>query len=155
MKYTTKQDVANKGIVKKNGKIMKLSVLEIWYSKGYLESEKSVYSADERLRCGLALALDFQIINRANIHSGYIQNSKIDKISQSQSVALLDAMNRYNKAIKSVPKKFWSIVRRICIEDNDLIFPKKLSERQRAYLLYMSRIDLCRGLDRIIAEYTK
>ena len=26
MKYTTKQDVANKGIVKKNGKIMKLSV---------------------------------------------------------------------------------------------------------------------------------
>ncbi|MBR2923192.1 MAG: hypothetical protein IKC10_07755 [Alphaproteobacteria bacterium] len=107
MKYTTKQDVANKRIIKKDGKILKLSVLEFWYSKGYLEFNKSQYTADERLKYGLRLSLDFQIINRANIHSGYIQNSKIDKINNSQSVALLDAMNRYNKAIKAVPKEFW------------------------------------------------
>ena len=83
MKYTTKQDVANKRIIKKDGKILKLSVLEFWYSKGYLEFNKSQYTADERLKYGLRLSLDFQIINRANIHSGYIQNSKIDKINNS------------------------------------------------------------------------
>lgn len=155
MKYTTKQDVANKRIIKKDGKILKLSVLEFWYSKGYLEFNKSQYTADERLKYGLRLSLDFQIINRANIHSGYIQNSKIDKINNSQSVALLDAMNRYNKAIKAVPKEFWSIVRKICIEDKELKIPEKISERQKAYFLYLSRIDLCRGLDRIIEAYTQ
>ena len=53
IKYTSKQDVTNKGIVKRNGKILKLSVLEIWYSKGYLDYEPSKYSADERLKIRL------------------------------------------------------------------------------------------------------
>lgn len=104
MRYTSKQDVINKGIIKKDGKIQKLSILEIWYSKGYLEFSKSKYSADERLKCGLKLALDYQIINRANLHSGYIENTRIDKSNNLQSTSLLDVMNRYNKAIKSVPK---------------------------------------------------
>ncbi len=155
MRYTSKQDVIKKGIVKKDGKIRKLSILEIWYSKGYLEYEKSKYTADERLECGLKLALDYQIINRANIHSGYIQNTRIDKTNNLQSIALLDAMNRYNKAIKSVPKEFWSIVRKICIDDCDIIFSKNTSERQRAYFYYLSRIDLCRGLDRILDKYNE
>lgn len=155
MRYTTKQDVIDKGLVKKNNQIFKMSILEIWYKKGYLDIENSKYSADERLKHGLRLALDYMIINRANIHSGYIQNSKIDGNSKSQSVSLLNAMSRYNRAIKAVPSEFWSIVRRICIEDADLIFPKNISERQKAYILYLSRIDLCRGLDRIIDLYTK
>ncbi|MBR1949047.1 MAG: hypothetical protein IKA30_04575 [Alphaproteobacteria bacterium] len=155
MKYITKQDALNKGLIKKDGKIYKLSVLEIWFKKGYLDLDKSKYSADERLEYGLRLALDYNIINRANIHSGYIQNSKIDKTNQSQSVSLLNAMSRYNRAIKSVPSEFWPIVRRICIEDIDLFFPENMSERQKTYISYLSRIDLCRGLDRVIASYTK
>ena len=31
----------DKRIIKKDGKILKLSVLEFWYSKGYLEFKKS------------------------------------------------------------------------------------------------------------------
>ena len=155
MEYISKQDVINKGIVKKAGRIQKLSILEIWHSKGYLEFEQSKYSADERLEYGLRLALDYQIINRANLHSGYVQNTRIDKIYQTKSIALLDAMSRYNKAIKSVPAEFWPVVRRVCIEDNDIIFPKNFSERQKTYLSYLSRIDLCRGLDRVIGAYTK
>ena len=155
MRYTSKQDVVNKGIIKKDGKIQKLSILEIWYSKGYLELPKSKYTADECLKCWLKLALDYQIINRANLHSGYIENTRIDKSKNLQSTSLLDVMNRYNKAIKSAPKEFWHVVRRICIDDCDIIFSKNISERQRAYLSYLSRIDLCRGLDRIIEAYTK
>ena len=148
--YTSKRDTINKGIIKKQGKIYKLSVLEIWHSKGYLDYEFSKYSADERLECGLKLALDFHIINRANIHSSHIINTRVDANSTPQSVALLDAMHRYNKAIKAVPAEFWPIVRQICIEDKDLTVSKHLSERQKSYVLYMNRIDLCRGLDRII-----
>ena len=155
MKYISKQDVIDKGIIKKNGRIQKLSILEIWHSKGYLDYEKSQYSSDERLQYGLRLALDFQIINRANLHSGYILNTKIDGINSKKSISVLNAMNRYNKAIRSVPAEFWSIVRKICIDDCDIIFPKNLSERQRSYYSYLNRIDLCRGLDRVIESYTK
>ena len=155
MKYTTKQDCINKGLTKINGKIYKLSILEIWYKRGYLDFEKSKYSSDERLRCGLRLLNDFQIISRANLHSGYIQNTKIDNSNQLQSISLLNAMSRYNRAIKSVPSEFWPIVRKICIEDTEQVFPKEMSERQKAYLSYLNRIDLCRGLDRIIASTTE
>ena len=155
IKYTSKQDSINNGIVKKNGKIYKLSTLEIWYSKGYLDYEYSKYSAEERLECGLKLALDYHIINRANLHSSHLINTKVDNNKSPQSVALMNAMNRFNKAIRSVPKEFWSVVRYVCIEDKELIAPKHFSERQKSYFLYLHRIDLCRGLDRIIAGTPK
>ena len=59
MKYITKQDALNKGLIKKDGKIYKLSVLEIWFKKGYLDLDKSKYSADERLEYGLRLVFDY------------------------------------------------------------------------------------------------
>lgn len=155
MKYTSKQDAINKGLGVKDGRIYKFSVLETWYNKGHLDYKNSKYSAQERLEYGLRLAFDFQIINRANLRSGYIKNSKIDKTDYSQSVSLLDVMQRYNDAIRAIPSEFWPIVRKICIEDTDLVFPKNVSDRQNHYFSYLSRIDLCRGLDRVIESYTK
>ena len=150
IKYTSKQDVTNKGIVKRNGKILKLSVLEIWHSKGFLDYTPSKYSADERLNCGLRLALDAYIINRDNLHSSHRLNTKIDNNNNTQSAAILEAMQRYNRAIRSVPAEFWPIVRLVCIEDRDLVAPIELSERHKSHFYYMNRVDLCRGLDRII-----
>ncbi len=155
MNYISKQDAINKGFGRKSGRIYKFSVLETWYNKGYLDYNASKYSAQERLEYGLKLALDFQIINRANLRSGHIKNSKIDKTDYTQSVELLDVMQRYNNVIRSIPSEFWPIVRKICIEDTDLVFPKNVSDRQNHYFSYLSRIDLCRGLDRIIDAYTK
>ena len=42
LKYVCKQDVINKGLCKQGGYIYKKSVLEIWYSKGWLELERYV-----------------------------------------------------------------------------------------------------------------
>lgn len=84
IKYISKQDVINNGIVKKNGKIMKLSVLEIWHSKGYLDYEHSSFSADERLKYGLRLAMDYYIINKANLHSSHRLNTKTDNNNNVQ-----------------------------------------------------------------------
>lgn len=155
MYYTSKQDAIEKGLVKKDGRIYKLSILEIWYKKGYLDYELSKYSAKERLEYGLRLSLDFQIINRANLRSGYLANTKIDNMHPTQSLSLLNAIHRYNSVIRSIPSEFWPVVRRICIEDKDLNISKTMSERQRNYFSYLSRIDLCRGLDRVIEAYTK
>ena len=78
MKYITKQDALNKGLIKKDGKIYKLSVLEIWFKKGYLDLDKSKYSADERLEYGLRLVFDYHIINRA-YHSLFAYKKKKKK----------------------------------------------------------------------------
>lgn len=134
MKYVSKQDVINKGIIKKGNKIQKLSLLEIWHSKGFLKFDQSCYSADDRLEYGLRLALDFHVISRANLHSGYIQNTKIDNACPTKSVAFFDAINRYNQVIKSIPSEFWPIVRQICIEEKDVVYPDNLSERQKNYI---------------------
>lgn len=155
MTYISKQDAVNKGLIRKNGRIFKLSVLEVWYKKGYLDYNLSKYSANDRLEFGLRLALDFQIINRANLRSGCLHNIKIDNMSPTQSSSLLNALHRYNSVIRSIPSEFWPIIRRICIEDKDLLFPKTMSERQKNYYSYLNRIDLCRGLDRVIDAYTK
>lgn len=154
-KYTAKQDAVNKGLVKKNGVFYKKSLLEIWYSKGWLDLPNSRYGADDRLRCGMALALDCRIIERANLHSGHIFNTKVDVSDTAESRALSDAKDRYNKAIRAVPAEFWPIVRQICIEEYEPVAPASMSERQKTYFYYLNRIDLCRGLDRIMATHLK
>ncbi|MBE6443601.1 MAG: hypothetical protein E7020_02915 [Alphaproteobacteria bacterium] len=154
-KYINKKDVINRGFIKKNGTIYKQSLIEIWYNKGWLELNNSNYNSEDRLKAGLKLALDFHIINRANLHSSHIINDKIDNNYNNESFAILDAKKRYQQAIKSIPAEFWPIVRQICIEEKDPIPPLNTSERQRAYFYYMCRIDLCRGLDRILVNTTK
>lgn len=154
-KYITREDVVNRGMTKKNGVFYKKSLLEIWYSKGWLDLPDSRYGADDRLRCGMALALDYHIIERANLHSGHIFNTKIDVSDSAESRALLDARDRYNKAIRSVPAEFWPAVRQICIDEKEPVAPAEMSERQKTYFYYLKRIDLCRGLDRIILSHLK
>lgn len=151
--YTNRQDSINKGLCKKDGVLYKKSLLEIWHSKGWLDIPNSKFSADDRLRCGLRLALDYHIISRANLHSGHIFNNKVDLSAIGESNTVLEAKVNYNKAIKAVPAEFWPIVRKICIEEKEPVAPIEMSERQKTYFYYMNRIDLCRGLDRIAEIY--
>ena len=154
IKYTGKQDVVKRGIIKKNGVFYKQSLLEVWHAKGWLEFGGSKYSSDDRLRFGLKLALDYQIISRANLHSSYIFNNKIDLSANVESRAFLDAKDSYSQAVKSVPAEFWKIVRQICIEEREPVAPAGMSERQKTYFYFLCRTDLCRGLDRIIKLHT-
>ena len=54
--YTSKQDVINKGIIRKNGKIYKLSVLEIWHSKECLNSQYADEVGQRAIRIADTLA---------------------------------------------------------------------------------------------------
>lgn len=154
LKYVCKQDVINKGLCKQGGYIYKKSVLEIWYSKGWLELENSAYGSDDRLYYGHKLAFDHYLVNRDKIHS--VQNfyGRIDVSTKIICDSVADAEIRLSRAIRAVPKEFWGIVRLICIEDKEPVVPKGCSERQRAYYNYLARVDLCRGLDRVISVYT-
>ena len=153
--YTSKQDVIAKGIVKKNNVYYQQTLLEIWYAKGWLELKNSRYGADDRLRFGLKFMVDYYIINHAKLHSAYIFNNKIDRSVKVESENFLDAQNRYRRAVRAIPAEFWPTVRKICLEEKEPVAPAKMSERQKTYFYFLCRTDLCRGLDRIIDEYTK
>ena len=153
LKYTSKQDAKDKGLTKKDGVFYKATLLELWYNKGWLEFEQSPFSAEDRLKCGLKLALDYQIVSRMYLHASYIMNSKIDISHHSFDRQKTEAESRYLKAVKAVPSEFWNIVRKICIEEQEPVVPKNISERQKTYFYYLCRTDLCRGLDRLIELY--
>jgi hypothetical protein len=140
-------------LVRKNGIIYKRSVLEMWYDKGWLELENSRFCADDRLRFGLKLALDYYILSKENLHSSYRLNDKVDRSFGCENNGVLDAKDRYEKAIRNVPAEFWAQVRTVCLEDEEPKAPEGLSERQKAYFYYLYRVDLCRGLDRVVAAY--
>jgi len=156
MKYTSKQDAINKGLAKKKGVIYKKSLLEIWYAKDWLDLPNSKYSSEDRLNSGMKLAADYHIMNRENLHSSYTINTKVDGAKFTPGFHCAnEAESRYLQAIQSIPSEFWPMVRKICIEENELQAPLSMSERQKTYFYYLCRIDLCRGLDRLADYYNQ
>ena len=153
--YTSKKDALDKGFCKKKSQIYKKTVLEMWFDKGWLELDDSQFDGALRLEYGLRLMFDFSIINKSNIRSNLSELDIVDCKNNFINSSLPDSINRYNKAIRSVPKEFWPIVKTICLDDQTPVFPKDLSERQKAYSYYLARTDLCRGLDRVIISYTQ
>ena len=151
--YTSKQDVINKGIIKQGGVFYKQTLLEVWYNKGWLELKESLYGSDDRLRFGLKLMRDYQYILKSHIATASLDNNKVDISPKVQDDNVLDAINRYRKVLRSVPKEFWSIVRQVCLEEKEPEFPLGISLRQKSYLYFLYRNDLCRGLDRVIEAY--
>ena len=156
MEYISKQKALEKGFTKKNGIIYKKSLLEIWYAKNWLEMPNSKFTAEDRLNAGLLLAADFYAMSSANLRSGYILNTKIDGTrGESASVIKSQMQNSYIHAVKVVPSEFWPVVRKICIEEADPVPLSVISERQKAYFNYLVRVDLCRGLDRLVEHYNQ
>ena len=153
-KYTTKQDVIAKGIIKKNDVFYKRTLLEIWYDKGWLELKHSPYGEDDRLRFGLKFAQDYNFLRRSQIATTTLKNDKIDTKNRIEDKHFLDVLDRYRKAVRSIPREFWPVVRQICLEERQLEIPAFLSDRQKAYFYFLYRTDLCRGLDRVISSYT-
>ena len=99
---------------------------------------------------------DYHMMNRTNLHSGYILNTKVDgRKGFGSSPIINEAEGRYVEAIKSIPAEFWPMVRKICVEENELQAPLSMSERQKTYFYYLCRIDLCRGLDRLTEHYNQ
>lgn len=143
---------------KNNNKVSKTNIqinphktlIEQLYEKGWLEYRRSRFDSKSRLQVALKLMYNYQIIKRANLHSGYIFNNKIDSSITLESHMYSDAVNYYRQCLRAVPAEFWGIVRRICLEEKLPVISQDLSERQQAYLNYLYRIDLCRGLDRLL-----
>ncbi|MBQ8676857.1 MAG: hypothetical protein IJ529_00110 [Alphaproteobacteria bacterium] len=128
----------------------KKTLLEQLYLKGWLDYPASKFSAEDRLNCGLRLQYQYQILQRANLHSGFIFNQRIDLSPSLESRMYSDALDAYRRYMRAVPSEFWGIVRQICLEERLPPKPAGLSERQFSHYTYLYRADLCRGLDRLL-----
>ena len=133
----------------------KKTLLEQLYDRGWLDFPKSPYTSLARLRVGLKLMYNYQIIQRSNLHSGFIVNSRIDIALSLDARIYNDSLQFYRNCLRIVPAEFWPVVRLICLEEKMPEIPSELSERQQAHINYLYKIDLCRGLDRIISDTTK
>lgn len=148
-KHKTKQQMANNLISPRK------TLLEQFYEKGFLNLPKSKFSAAERLQCGKRLINSYQIMQKANLHSGFIFNNRIDLALSLESKMYSDALNFYRRCLRAVPAEFWQVVRSVCLEEKLPQLPDSISERQRSHINFLLHIDLCRGLDRILSSQLK
>ena len=128
------------------------SVLMRYAAAGYLDWNAGPYSVIDRVSAGDRLALD--------AYMGGIRRSRVSDPSRirvdggssgEQTVKCLYHLDLYNKAISVIPAEFIGVVRRVCVEDEPIKVSGKPLDVKRQ--LYAARVDLCRGLDRLVKYY--
>ena len=129
--------------------LKKDTALDFYARKGWFNRGK--YSAMERVWAGKMLSADFHLAGLTfSGVAGY--KERVDCSGSRESDSLLDAKDRYNKAIKSIPAEFLPIVRLVCCEDKKVpILAKKKLEvnEEKAEAKQLLRL----GLDRLVDFY--
>lgn len=157
-KVIKKDEVLRKGYVKNNdGVYCRKSVLERYYDKGYLDLPKSCFSAEDRLRVGQRLAVDYYLGSSRGIKSIDVSDVNIPTTGESGRESAMFYRNRYLKAVQSIPHEFWPSVRRVCVEDKKLIcdLPVDKNTLKNKNDSYHQKMLLNLGLERLIEFYLK
>lgn len=132
-------------------------VLYRYADAGWLDMGDKRYTAEDRIRVAERLHRDFRLSQFSNckaVELGKITPEICGDFTLLDNV--LDARTRYQQAMMSIPHEFWPSVRRVCIEDKELFDNDNgESKRQQAYRTYAAKVDLCRGLDRLIEHYLR
>lgn len=151
--YINKTEAEEQGFVRTSRGILKLTAIEQLYYKGRLEFGDKRFCGEDRLRAASKLASDYEKSHFNSVSSCW-KNDKVDQQQgQSLDIATEHFRNRYLTSVKFIPREFWSVVRKICIE-NQLPQPaENIPARRRTEIKYLLCWDLCRGLDRLIEHY--
>ena len=157
MDYISKADCEKRGFVRgADGLWRKFNTLEKYAASGGLDKGKPCYSAVDRLSAGLRLARDYYSARLENLSANDVSKVKVDgRGCFNRPDNVIDAENRYRRAVAAVPLEFWPVVRLVCIEDRPIEENKNISRRQAQYEVYHAKRLLCFGLDRLIDFYLK
>ncbi len=152
-KYKTKKECIKEGFQKTSEGIKKLCVLEKYFEKGWLEYGNKKYCGQDRLKAGLRLYSDYK---RGHV-AGFVYSNWSPIITTKASAIagddMFDARSRYFSVIRTMPREFWQVVRTVCIEDVEIIIKDDVSARRRSEIVFSLKMDLCRGLDRVVRFY--
>lgn len=133
----------------------KQSTLERYAAAGYLDFGSRNFGAIDRLSAGKRLYADFFLGGISRVGAIDMAKIRVDgsSISCGEPLNCIYHRDSYAKAVQAVPAEFWPIVRQVIIEDRPIVITG--SEKQVKRELYAARLDLCRGLDRLVEFYLK
>lgn len=135
-----------------NKRTFKQTVLNRYAEAGYLDFGSDRISARDRVDAGSRLYVDFVLGGISSVGASDMSKIKVDgQGSIEQSLRCIHHQDCYNKAMRAVPKEFWPIVRLVCVEDKEIKVSGSAIDVKRK--LYAARVDLCRGLDRLVQFY--
>ena len=130
----------------------KMTVLEKYLATGYLDLGDRNVTALDRLGAGNRLFADYYLGKAGDLSITDISRIRVDgSRAAGEAAKRLYHLDCYAKAMKSVPAEFWPVVRRVVIENEPLTAAGSKLEVKRN--LYAQRLDLCRGLDRLVKFY--
>lgn len=154
MLYISKEDCQKRGYVKRNGMYYRLTVLERYLERGWLDFGNRDYSDQDRFAAGEELLEDFQKCRFAGAKSSNFGRERVDgtPLPQSELESVCRARDRYFAKVRQIPAEFWPMVRLVCLENEEPDIAENVPARRRAEMLFAAKQDLCRGLDRLI-EY--
>lgn len=135
-----------------NKRTFKQSVLNRYADAGYLNYGSDKISACDRVKAGMQLYRDYILGGGDGVKANDIGKIKVDGGGLGErSVMCLHHLDLYRKAIRVIPSEFLPVVRLVCIEDKEIKFNGSYIDMKRK--LYAARVDLCRGLDRLVQFY--
>lgn len=154
--YTTKAECLANGFIKIGKFFYRLSILEQYARKGWLDFGDKKYTALDRLSAGARLNRDYYHGKFETVRANDVRKVKVDGHGDcALQEETLDARNRYLAAMKAVPAEFWDVVRSVCVEDKPIAANDNQNRTERLHEAYANKKDLCRGLDRLIEHYRR
>lgn len=151
--YVGKETLKDCGFVRlPNGRVYKQNTLERYAAAGWLDFGREIYTALDRLSAGGRLFADFYLGGLNAVKAVDMAKIRVDGGGSVEKTSRrLFHADRYEKAVLCVPAEFWPVVRRVVVEDLPLKAEGSVLDVKRK--LYAQRVDLCRGLDRLIDFY--
>lgn len=123
-------------------------ILKKYYELGVLSIKEGKWKAIDRLRGGEMLYKDFCSAG-FNIPAIDQRIPRVDYQRMTQfSEKRLQAEDRFRKGIAAVPREFFNVVNKVCIENT------RINTKQSREDVYAEKLDLCRGLDYLCDFYT-
>lgn len=147
-RYVTPDELEKKGFCKTARGLYRRSALERCAAAGWLGSGAALI---ERLSAGKRLYADFYLGGVESVGAADLARIRVDGSgSFKEPDRRLWHQARYQQAIAQIPHEFWPAVRRVCIEDKNLLAAGE-TDWERRMSLAAQRLDLRRGLDRLCA----
>ena len=118
--YISKEDCEKRGLIKlETGGYYKLNTIEKYAINGYLDGAK--YDAITLLSTANTFYEDYYTARIEKLSAIDPSKIMVDGHGNSyESKIVSEATDRYNKAIKMLPPKMLSIVKRVCCEDKEI-----------------------------------
>lgn len=145
--YITPAEAKRKGLTKKDGVYYKRTVLEKYRDKGWLGQVTSQYSDDDRMVAGLRLAADFYKAGYSGFNCLDYEKPRVESSPLfDPSPAVLDARDRYGKAIACLTREEVFAVRMVCCLDEEIKIPHLRDDQYKNDLELLKRYTLDGGI---------